>query len=172
MQVQHFERDCLTESAAGRSPLDAERGPHRRLPDGDRGILPDVTERLAQADRRRRLSLAERCGGDRRDYDVFRFRAVLEFLDRLEIDLCDVITVQFGQPWRDADILGDLGNGLERGLRAISSAVSIAVDLRRSYACCRFCRRLLSQPRPCGNGPATKFTCRYSAARNIEHLRT
>ena len=55
------------------------------------------------------------------------FGRVLQLFDGLEVDLGDVLAVLLGQPGRDADVLGDFGNRLQRGLRAISSAVGIAM---------------------------------------------
>ena len=74
VQVQHLHRDDLAVAAARGAALDAERRPHRRLPDGDRGPLADVAERLAEPDGRGGLALAERGRGDRGDHDVLGLR--------------------------------------------------------------------------------------------------
>ena len=107
VQVEQLERDRLGVAAARRAALDAERGAHGGLPDGDRRLLADMAERHAEADRRGGLALAERRGGDGGDDDVLGLRAVLEFLDGLEVDLRDVLAVLLDEPGRDADVLGD-----------------------------------------------------------------
>ena len=60
VQVEQLERDRLGVAAARRAALDAERRAHGRLADRDRGLLADVAERHAEADRGGRLALAQR----------------------------------------------------------------------------------------------------------------
>ena len=60
VEVERLEGDGLAVAAAGGSALDPEGRPHRRLADGDGGALGDVAHRLAEAEGRRRLALAER----------------------------------------------------------------------------------------------------------------
>ena len=108
VQVQQLERHRLAVAAAGRAALDAERRAHRRLADRDRGPPADVPERLAEADRGGGLALAERGRRDRGDDDVLGRGLVGELFDGLEVDLGDVLAVQFGQPRGDADVLSDL----------------------------------------------------------------
>ena len=76
VEVEVLHRDDLAVAAAGGAALDPEHRPERRLADVDRRPLADVVEALGEADRRRRLALAERRRGDRRDDDVLARAAV------------------------------------------------------------------------------------------------
>ena len=110
VQVEPLHRDHLAIAAAGRAALDPERGPHRRLADRDGRPLPDQTERIAQADRRRRLAFAERCGRDSGDDDVLRARLAAQLLDRVELDLRDIVPIGLEQVRVDAHLARDLGH--------------------------------------------------------------
>lgn len=70
VEVEPLHRDDLAVAPAGGAALDAEGGTHRRLPQGDGGALPGAGKALGQPHARRRLPLAERGRGDRRDDDV------------------------------------------------------------------------------------------------------
>ncbi len=65
VQVELVHRDDLAVAAAGGAALDAERGPHARLPDAGDGLVPQRSQPLHQADGRRRLPLPKRgrCDG-------------------------------------------------------------------------------------------------------------
>src|SRR6185312_6868426 len=65
VQVEDLHRYDLAVAAARGTALDPEGGAHGRLPDRDRGPLPDVGERLTEPDRGGGLALAQRRGGDR-----------------------------------------------------------------------------------------------------------
>ena len=116
VQVQRLERHRLAVAAARRAALDPERRSHRRLPDRDRGALADVPHGLAEPDRRRGLPLAERGRRDRGDHHVARPWPAGQRLDGAEPDLGDELAVRLDQPGRYPDVLGDLGDRLERGL--------------------------------------------------------
>ena len=87
VEVEQLHRDHLAVAAAGSAALDAERRPHRRLPQRDHGVLADVLHRLAEPDRGGGLALAERRRRDRRDDDVLGRGPVGELVDRGQADL-------------------------------------------------------------------------------------
>jgi hypothetical protein len=114
VQVEHLHRHDLAVAAAGRAAFDAERRPHRRLPDGDRRPLAEVAEALSDSDGGRGLALAERCGSDRADHDVLRPRPVGEPLDGVELHLEDVLAVPFEQVALETHDVGDVLDRLQR----------------------------------------------------------
>ena len=63
VEVEVLHRDDLAVAATGRPALDPEHRPQARLADGHRRALADPVQALGQADRRRRLALAERASG-------------------------------------------------------------------------------------------------------------
>ena len=64
------ERHDLREPSARRAALDVERRAARRLANAADDLLPEFAEAFDEAERRRRLSLAEGGRGDCRDVDV------------------------------------------------------------------------------------------------------
>ena len=66
------ERHDLGEAAAGGAALDVEGGPARRLAHAADDLLAETAEALHEAERRRRLALAERGRRDGRHVDVLR----------------------------------------------------------------------------------------------------
>src|SRR6185437_7670683 len=108
VQVERLHGDDLAVPAPGRAALDAERGPHRRLPDCDRGPLPDVLEPLPEADRRGGLALAERRGGDRAHHHVPGGRLAGQLRDGLELDLHHLLAVWLEQARGDAHRVRDV----------------------------------------------------------------
>ena len=72
VQVEVLEGDDLAVPAAGGAALDAERGAHGGLADGDGRLAPDAGQGLAETHRGRRLALAERRRCHRRHHDVAR----------------------------------------------------------------------------------------------------
>src|SRR5256885_1111840 len=113
VEVEALHGHDLAVAATRGAAFDAERRAHRRLADGDDGALADVAERIAQADRRRRLAFAKRCRRNGRDDDVLRLRAVLQLIDRLELDLGDVVAVRLEQVRADAHSGRDVRHRLE-----------------------------------------------------------
>jgi hypothetical protein len=88
VEVEVLHRDDLAVAAAGRSALDSEDGPERRLPEIDRRPPADVVEALGEPDRGRRLALAQRRRRDRGHHHVFPTRALrFETPDRFKGDL-------------------------------------------------------------------------------------
>ena len=75
--------------------------------------LADMGHPLGQADGRRRLALAERGGGHRRDDDVAGPGSVLERPDGVERDLGHVAAVGLEKVLADPHRSGDLGDGTE-----------------------------------------------------------
>ena len=69
MEVDVLHRHDLGIAAAGGAALHAEAGPEARLAQADDRLLADMVQRVAEADRRRRLALAGRGRGDRGDQD-------------------------------------------------------------------------------------------------------
>jgi hypothetical protein len=74
----------------------------------------DVPEGLTQADRRRRLALAERRRRDRRDDDISGLRDVGQLVERGQLDLGDVRAVGLQQVLADPHLGGHVGERLER----------------------------------------------------------
>jgi len=109
VEVEQLHRDDLAVAAAGGAALDPEGRTHGGLADGDGGLLADVAEALAEADGRGGLALAERRGGDGRDDDVARLRAVAHGLDGVELDLGGAVAIGLEVFARDAGGVGDFG---------------------------------------------------------------
>ena len=74
VEVEVLHRDDLAVSTAGRAALDPEHGPEGGLADRHRRPPADPVEPLGQADRGRRLALAQRRRADRGDDDVLAAR--------------------------------------------------------------------------------------------------
>jgi hypothetical protein len=116
VEVQQLHGDHLAVAAAGRAALDPERRAHRRLADGDRRLLADVAERLAQPDRRGRLALAQRGRGDGGDHHVARPRPIGQLLDGVELHLGHRVAVGLEQVRPDAHLRRDVRQWLQRGV--------------------------------------------------------
>ena len=108
VEVEQLHRDHLAVATARRPTLDAERRPHRRLPQREHGVLADVLHRLAEPHRSGRLALTERRRRDRRDHHVLALRAVAQLVDRVEPDLGEVGAVRLQQVFADTHLGGDL----------------------------------------------------------------
>ncbi len=115
VEVQRLEGHCLAVAPARRASLDAEGGAHRCLADGDGGALGDVAHGLAETERRGRLALAQRSGGDGRDDDVPGAGPIGERVDGVQAHLGHVLAVRLEQVLGNARLGGDLGHGLECG---------------------------------------------------------
>ena len=116
VQVEQLHGDDLAVAAAGRAALDPERRTHRRLADGDRRLLADVAEGLAQPDRRGRLALPQRRRRDGRDDHVARPRPIGQLLDGVELHLGHRVAVGLEQVRPDAHLRRDVRQWLQRGV--------------------------------------------------------
>ena len=115
VEIEGLERDDLAVPAAGGATLDAEGRAHGGLADGNRRLQPDAGQRLAQAHRRGRLALAERCRGDRGDDDVAGTGSLVQRAHGVEAHLGDVRTVRFEQVRPDAHLRSNVGDWEQRG---------------------------------------------------------
>ena len=142
VEIEVLERDDLAVPAASGAALDAEGRAHGGLADGDGGLPPDAGQRLAQADRRGRLALAERCRGHRGHDDVAGTGSLGPARPRRR-----------GSPWRRA----------RRTARAGPARCPSARQCRRSAAAWRAARSRWQggaapawiMPDRAGSGPAT-----------------
>ncbi len=75
VEVDPLHRNDLAVAASGRSALDAEGRPHRRLTQGHDGLGTAGDEPFGEADARGGLALTERRGRHRGDHDVLRATA-------------------------------------------------------------------------------------------------
>ena len=116
VEVQRLEGHGLAVAPAGRPALDAEGGAHRRLADGDGGLLADVPHGLTEPERGGRLALAEGRGRDGGHHHVAGPGPLRQRLDGVEPDLGDVLAVGLEQRLGDAGVGGDLAYRFERGL--------------------------------------------------------
>ena len=109
VEVEILHRDDLAVATTGRSALDPEDRPERRLADIDRRPAADPVETLSEPDRGGRLSLAERCRRDGRHHDVLATRALgLQPRDGLERHLRLRRPVQLELVRADAQLGGDV----------------------------------------------------------------
>ena len=109
MQIKMLHRHNLAVTAAGRAALDAKGRPLRRLPNGNHRPFADMLHRLPNADRRSRFALAQRRRRNRRDIDILGIRPTLQFVQRLKVDLGDVLAIMFQIGFRiQSHLLGDL----------------------------------------------------------------
>ncbi|GJE30649.1 hypothetical protein LDDCCGHA_0818 [Methylobacterium oxalidis] len=117
VQVDLLHRHDLRLAAARSTPLHAEAGAERGLAQADHGLLADAVQRVAEADRRRRLAFAGRRRADRGHEDELALGPALQARDVAVVDLGDVLAVIVERVLRDAELLGDLGDRLQ-GRRA------------------------------------------------------
>ncbi len=115
VEVEQFHRHDLAVAATCCATFDPEGRAHRRLADGDRGLLADVAEALAKADGGCGLALAERCGSDGRDHHVLGFGAVGHPTDGFQLDLGGTFAVLLEAVGGDAGFGGDVGEGTQGG---------------------------------------------------------
>ncbi len=84
VQIEIFHGDYLAVSAAGRATLDTKGGALAGLANGGDHLVAQVSaQRLAEADRRGGLSLAERGWGNGGDIHVNSIRNILQSLQNL-----------------------------------------------------------------------------------------
>ena len=118
VEVEVLHRDDLAVAAAGGAALDPEDRPERRLADRHRRPLADPVQALGQADRGRRLALAERRRRDPGDHDVLAPRVGrLEPLDRRQGHLRLARSVLLDLVVAQAQVVGDVDDR-PRGDRA------------------------------------------------------
>ena len=113
VEVEVLEGDHLAVAASGGAALDPEGGAHGGLADGDGGLPPDAGQGLAEADRRRRLALAERRRGDRGHHHVAGPRPVRQGVDGIEAHLGDVAAVGLEELGRYAHLCRNVGDRAE-----------------------------------------------------------
>mmetsp|Transcript_10810 Transcript_10810/g.32814 ORF Transcript_10810/g.32814 Transcript_10810/m.32814 type:complete len:491 (-) Transcript_10810:74-1546(-) len=129
VEVEVLHRHHLGEATAGGAALDAEGRALGRLADAGERLLVQVgAERLAHADGRRGLALAERGGVDARDHDVVAIGLVLQAVEDLDVDLAHGAAVLEELIVHEASGLGHVGDG-QRGdaLGDLDVAADLAV---------------------------------------------
>ena len=114
VQVDVLHRHHLGIAAARRAALDAEAGPERGLAQAHHRLLADAVERVAEADRRRRLALAGGRRTDGGDEDELAVLAILQPIDVAEGQLGLRRAVGDERIGGNADLGGHLGNRLHR----------------------------------------------------------
>ena len=119
MQVDVLHRHDLGIAAAGGAALHAEHRSERGFAQTYRGLLADPVQRVAKADRRRRLAFASRGRADRRDEDQLAVRPVREAIDIVQRYLGLVVAIRLQM--------------LVRLCRACPCATSL---IRCMWACC------------------------------------
>ncbi len=105
VEVDVLHRHDLGIAAARRAALHAEHRAERRLAQADDRLLADAVQRIAEADRHRRLAFARRSGGDGRHQDQLAVLLVLEVRAVIERDLGLVMAERREMLLRDAEPL-------------------------------------------------------------------
>ena len=108
VEVDVLHRQDLAVPAAGAAALDPEHGAEGGLADRDGSAHPDPIEGLREADRRRRLALAERRRRDGRDDDLATVRPIGKAPEGLESDLRLVRPIQLDLVGLQAQLGGEL----------------------------------------------------------------
>ncbi len=117
VQIEVLHGHDLAVAPARSTTLDAERGPHRWLTDCSHGSVPQMSQRLSQANRGGGLALAQRGGGYGRHVNIPGGGTVSEFLLYIQMDLGFVSAVEFEIILGESDGCCDLCDGAEfRGL--------------------------------------------------------
>ena len=119
VQVDVLHRDDLRVAAACRAALDAEYRTEGRLTQCDHGLLAHLVERLTETDRRGGLALTGRRRVDCGDQNELAVRTILDAVPDLRTDLRLIFSVVFQIIFRQADLCGDLADGLH--LAALSN---------------------------------------------------
>ena len=111
------ERNHLGKPAAGGGALDVEGRPARGLAHAPDHFLAEPPQALDKAERGRRLPLAERGRGDRRDVDVLGALSLPDSGEHLrDVDLREVAAVRIPFALLDAKLANELGGWLHAGL--------------------------------------------------------
>ena len=115
MKVEILHRHNLRVSTSGRTALDAEGWPLRRLANACEDLLADLVQTLADADCGYRFPFAERGGGDGSHINVLGVGEILDSFQNVEMNLGLVLAVQVQVIFCEAHVLGDLHNGPQFG---------------------------------------------------------
>ena len=114
VEIDVFHGYDLRVAATGSTALHAEDRAKRGLAQADDCLLADAVKRVSQADGRRGLAFAGRCGADGRDENQFSIRAVFQAVHIIERNLRLEVAIGFEVFVTDAEfILGDFGNTLQ-----------------------------------------------------------
>src|SRR5208283_5827885 len=113
MEVDLVHRHDLGVASAGRAALQAEAGTERGLAQTDDRLPADAVERIAEADRRRRLALAGRGRVDRRHKNELAVGSVPETAKKIILELGDEAAEGMQGGFGRADLRGDLRNRLQ-----------------------------------------------------------
>src|ERR1700733_3221939 len=113
MKVDLVHRRDLSVASAGRTSLQAEARPERGLAQADDRLLADAVERIAEADRRRRLALARRGGVDRGHKNELAVGPVAETAKKIILELGDEAAERMQGGFGRADLRGDLRDRLQ-----------------------------------------------------------
>ena len=117
VEVDVLHRHDLRIAAARRAALHAEHRAERRLAQADDRLLADAVQRVAEADRHRRLAFARRGGGDGGDQDQLAVLLALEVRAVVERDLGLVVAERREMLLRDAEpLLRERDDRLHLGL--------------------------------------------------------
>src|SRR5258706_11650354 len=108
MEVDVLHGHDLGIAAAGRPALHAEARSEAGFAQAYDGLLADMVQPVAEADRRRGLALARRRRRDGGHQDELAIRPALQALDELQSELCFSRTVAVEMLIGDADALGNL----------------------------------------------------------------
>ncbi len=111
MQVDILHGDHLGIAASRRSPLDAENGAQRRLPQGHHHILPSQGQRVSQTDGGSGLPFARRSGIDSRHQDELS-RLMGSFGEQVVVHLRLVLPIGLQMILADPQCLGHIRDPL------------------------------------------------------------
>ena len=114
VQVDVFHGDDLGVAAARRAAFDAEHGAQRWLAHGNNGLLANAVERVGEPDGERGFAFA--CGRGVDGGYEYQFAALVgqpESVGRVDFGFVFAVLLQI--IGRDAELVGDLGDGLQGG---------------------------------------------------------
>ena len=115
MQVHELRGNDLCPAAAGAAALDAEHRSQRRFAQAQRDVIAVSAECVGQRDRRRRLPFARLRRRDRRDADELSVAFVLQAVERRKPDLRGVRAVELELVGLEAELVGNVDDGTDRG---------------------------------------------------------
>ncbi len=115
MQVDVFHRHDLGVAAASRATLHAEARAERRLAQCNDGLLADLVQAVAQADRRGGLAFARWCRVDGGDEDQLAVRLGFQRVDIRQCHLGLGVAVGNQIRLRNAQLLADLHDRFHLG---------------------------------------------------------
>ena len=139
VQIDVFHRHHLRVASAGGASFDAEARTHARLTQAEHRLFADQVERIAEADRRRRLALAGRRRGDRGDEDQLAVWPLAQRADVIERDFGFVPAIGRHRGVGDTELfrgdladrahcggLGDLDVGLRVSVLLVSARHAVS----------------------------------------------